>query len=121
MSAIQNQATSFKNKLFLKAANVLNDRLPLKAWHRSLSFAIQAILYAYAIPGLFGTLMMGHLDYTPDELGGILQNLVHLIVFAMLLNLALPSRRSFLAYLGYSALANLALIVAAFTYMATFT
>jgi hypothetical protein len=121
MSAIQSRLMTFKAKLFLKATDLLNDRLHLKSWHRSLSFAIQAILYGYAIPGLFGTLMMGHLDHTPDELGGILQNLVYLIVFSMFLNIALPSRRSFLSYLGYSALATLLLIVGVFNYMATFT
>lgn len=61
MSAIHNQPVSFKNRFFLKAADVLNDRLPLKRWHRGLSFTIQAMLYGYAVPALFGTLMMGHM------------------------------------------------------------
>jgi hypothetical protein len=117
MPVTQTDAKGLKSRLVRYASDIVHDRLPFLPWHRKISFVVQVMIYAFALPALFGTAMMGHLDYTPEQIGEKLQNLMHAIAFAMIVGLVVPSRRRFLAYLGYSTLTYLILIATMLTCM----
>lgn len=121
MSRGNTDATDKLTAFLLATSNMLNDRLPLKSWHRTTSFVIQVILLGYSVPAMWSLLLTGHLDYTPEQQVRYLDKLVLMAIFSILLNVVAPSRRSFLRYLSCAALACTLIYAAALSFLFLFT